>query len=239
MDNSHHKHPRLYIDMALSEGAKIDLTKDQAHYVITVMRRKAGDPLRLFNGRDGEWLGRIESAKKNSCTLSIGTLLRAQEQTSKKVHLYFPPLAKARMDIAIEKGVELGATDFHPILTQNTEIRKIKRERIESQIIEAAEQCECMSLPRLHPMEKLIPLLNDISDEPIYACLERYDAQPLQQALSASNDIRILIGPPGGFTQEERDSLIQNKAITAVSLGESVLRTETAILHALSIIRAM
>lgn len=136
------------------------------------------------------------------------------------------------MDWLIEKAVELGATDFHPVLTQNTETRKINEERMQKQIFEAAEQCERLEIPALHPLETLeLFLQNWPENVPVLACLERFDAPPLSNGMSKHTDICLLIGPEGGFTSEEKEK-ISEKAVP-VSLGETILRCETAAIKAL------
>jgi len=131
---------------------------------------------------------------------------------------------------------KLPRVDFHPILTQNTEVRKIKVERLESQIFEAAEQCERLSIPTLHTLKKLQPFLDEgLENVPILGCLERFDTTPLQDLnLDSAKDIAFLIGPEGGFTAEEKEFIGKNTK--AVGLGDTILRCETAVVKALSLL---
>lgn len=238
MTDDSYKLPRLYTNQRLLNGYNVALADAQAHYLHTVMRRKDGDEIRLFNGQDGEWLAGLKDLKKKSGTAELVRQLKPQPAQTPRIHLYFAPITKNRMDWMVEKAVELGVTDMHPVLTQNTEVRKIKEDRLNAQMMEAAEQSERLTLPALHP---LLPLEAAIEgwgkDKPFLACLERYDAQPVAK-IESNQDIAVLIGPVGGFTQEEKAYLASIANVTAVSLGENVLRCETAALYALSVLQS-
>src|SRR5690606_14868363 len=134
----------------------------------------------------------------------------------------------------VEKAVELGATDIHPVLTQNTDNRKVNEERITAQIIEAAEQCERLDIPDLHATQDLFKAVAGWNTNiPVQAALERYDAQPLSSALP-EGDLAFLIGPSGGFTEEEKNKLAALSFVRPITLGERILRSETAVAAALS-----
>lgn len=233
MQNSITKSPRLYTELDLMQGGVIELPKDQAHYLKNVLRKSEGDPVRLFNGRDGEWVYCLQSLGKKSAKARAQEQIRPQTAQSRKIHAYFPPIKKNRMDFMIEKTVELGATDLHPILTQNTETRKINEDRLKAQIIEAAEQCERLDLPVLHPLSDVFTALRPC-DAPIYAAIERIEASGSIE--NKSTDIAILIGPEGGFTAEEIDRLTDLPNLKPLSLGENILRAETALLKLLCVI---
>lgn len=234
MMNETFKLPRLFTAEPLNNKGVIALTESQAHYLFNVLRRKNGDMVRIFNGMEGEWLGELTDLSKKSANLILQKELIPQPKDQIKIHLIFAPIKKNRMDWLIEKAVELGATDFHPIVTQNTEVRVLKNERITQQIFEAAEQCERLEIPRLHELEKLdVFLKNWPKDIEIFSCLERMEAKPLSKA---HQDVAVLIGPEGGFTQEERD-ILSNKT-TPISLGTQILRSETAVVKALSVLTA-
>ena len=234
MNDNFFKSPRLYINQRLINKGVIALSSAQAHYLHNVLRRKGGDFIRLFNGIDGEWLGILQNLTKKNGEVLLDKQITPQPKTVKHVHLLFAPIKKNRMDWLIEKAVELGVTDLHPILTQNTEVRKIKEERINHQIIEAAEQCERLNIPTLHKVKKLEQILSQWSkDIELLACIERCDAKPIK---ASKRDIAILIGPEGGFTTEEKDKI--TKSATIVTLGKQILRSETAALKAISIINA-
>jgi 16S rRNA (uracil1498-N3)-methyltransferase len=237
--NDTFKLPRLYVEMSLQDKGVIELESSQVHYLHNVLRKKEGDFIRLFNGKDGEWLGALTGIEKKSASVTLIEQLLEQPQNTRRVHLIFTPIKKHRMDWLIEKAVELGATDFHPIITQNTQNRKIKQERLTAQIFEAAEQCERLEIPALHGLEKLDNALDQWpEDTPILACIERFDAKDIKEAARAhlQSDIAVLIGPEGGFTKEEKQRMDQKT--TPVSLGETILRCETAVAKALILLNA-
>ena len=220
------KYPRLYVESDLGSGLGVLLTPAQAHYLKNVLRKKEGDPARLFNARHGEWLGTLSAPSKKEARVMLQEQLRPQPEKQLKTALIFAPIKKNRFDWMIEKAVELGVTDFYPVLTQNTEVRKLNEERLQAQIFEAAEQCERLDIPALHSLRKLETLLGEWDKSlTIFACIERYDAVPLSRQES---DIGLLIGPEGGFTREEKESLAKQDFVKPVTLGETVLRCETA-----------
>src|SRR5688572_29291195 len=223
------KLPRIFTRSDLAKNAVAVLTEGQAHYFKNVLRKGVGDTIRLFNGREGEWRGHFETLDKKSGTVTLTQQIRQQPEHTRRLHLIFSPIKKDAMDWMVEKAVELGATDFHPVLTQNTEVRKINDERMTQQIFEAAEQCERLEIPVLHPLKKLDILLTAWPPEvPVLACVERSDAPHPSRS---SGEAAVLIGPEGGFTKEER-TFISARCKT-VSLGEAVLRAETAALKAI------
>lgn len=229
------KLPRLFTSQNLSNKTLIPLEAGQAHYLHNVLRRKNGDIVRLFNGKHGEWLGKLEGLTKKGGDVAIEEQVAEQPVKARRIHLIFAPIKKNRMDWLIEKSVELGVTDFHPVLTQNTEVRKINAERIEAQIFEAAEQCERFEIPSLHPLKSLEKFIGtwDAATS-LLACLERYETKPIQDVVSLSDNLAFLIGPEGGFTREEKDFLA--KHAIPVGLGNTILRCETAVVKALSLI---
>ncbi len=232
MSHTYHKLPRLFIPQPLLLNAHISLTAEQAHYLKNVLRLKTTDQLRIFNGTDGEWLAELTIIEKKSAEAIAIQQLKEQDSPKHKIHLYFSPIKKNRMDFLIEKAVELGVTDLHPIITERTEVRKLNTERIEAQIIEAAEQCERVDIPTLHPIIQLpLFLQNPSFDYTILAALERQEAPLLE---TQDVETGFLIGPEGGFSPEESKLLNDHTKIQAVSLGTRILRAETAALYMLS-----
>ncbi len=229
------KTSRIYTDQQLGEGHSILLEGDVHHYLRNVMRVAAGQAVRIFNGRDGEFVARLEKIDKRYIETTIENRVREQRNPSHKIHLLFAPIRKERMDWIIEKAVELGATDIHPVLTQNTDMRKINDERIEAQIIEAAEQCERMDIPTLHKIENLHEKLETWPENiPVLAAIERMGIEPVPRGIDY--DCGLLVGPSGGFTAEEKHDIVSHSFVKPVSLGKNILRTETAVAAALSII---
>lgn len=225
------KLPRLFVDAPLMDGGAVALGDEQAHYLKNVLRRNEGDRVRLFNGREGEWLGALAGLSKKGGAVNLSYQLRTQPVHARRVHLYFAPIKKTAMDWMIEKAVELGATDIHPVVTQNTEVRKMNAERLTKQVFEAAEQCERLEIPVLHEIAALERAFD--AKIPVLACIERQNARDIATATPKNGDIGILIGPEGGFTADEKTFLSQKAGITPVTLGDSVLRAETAACYAL------
>jgi len=232
------KWPRLFIPDDLAPGKIISLPGDQAHYITHVLRKKTGDPVRLFNGRGGEWKSTIDSVTKKSTGVRIDTLIRPYNPALRRIHFLFAPIKKQRQDWMIEKAVELGATDFHPVLTQNTEVRDINEDRLHTQICEAAEQNERLDIPALHPLKKLEPVLSGWNKTiPLLSCVERSYKTPALDAIKDKSDIAFLVGPEGGFTREEKEYLTAHT--TPVTLGDTVLRCETAAVMMLSLLKVL
>ncbi len=241
MTHIFHNLPRLYCPLALGKGATFALPEDQSHYLRNVLRKTIGDSVRLFNDKNGEWVAKISTESKKSITLTIEEQIRPPEISTSEIHLIFSPIKKDRNDMVIEKAVELGVTHIHPVLFARTIVRDIKVERVEAQIIEAAEQCERLSLPRLSPLKDLKKLLGEWDKNiPLFAGIERTDAMPLLEAAhgNTTNQSALLIGPEGGITAEEIEFLNSKPFIKAVSLGPRILRAETAVFYGLSILGA-
>jgi len=230
-----YKYPRLYLNAAFEKSAIISLSSEHAHYLRNVLRKKTGDYLRVFNGSDGEWLARIEEIGKKSCDIALDKCLREQGSKKPSLHLYFSPIKKQRMDFLIEKSVELGVTDLHPVLMERSVMRKINQERIEAQIIEAAEQCERLDIPKLHKLGNFHQLLSEYNfDIPLLACLERESGANSISSYAISSDIAFIIGPEGGFGDNEKESLMTNNNVMLIGLGKEILRAETAAIACLS-----
>ncbi len=232
--SQYHKYPRLFAPInsaVFKTGEKVFLPEAQAHYLFRVLRKSSGDVLCLFNGQNGEYLAEIIQIDKKRVRLILGEQIKAQPQELLSVHLLFAPIKKNRMDFLIEKAIELGVTDLHPVITQRTENRKLNKERLNAQIIEAAEQCERMNIPTLHNIEKLPGKLQNWrqKEEPLFVALERSDA-PSLFTLKPQSSWAFLIGPEGGFTLEEIEKLARCDFIQPISLGASILRAETAAL---------
>lgn len=230
------KSPRLYVTSDLKNaGETFSPGDDQHHYIHRVMRLSAGDSLRVFNGRHGEWQADIKEIGKKSVVLELVEQRREQSTAESGLHLFFSPLKKARMDMVIEKAVELGVEGLHPVMMRYTQSQDIKRERIEKQIREAAEQCERLSLPVLHdpvPFAAALQLMAEYEDA--VALVARREVPPLWERSARVQTLALLIGPEGGFASEELGMLEKHEQIAMASLGAGVLRAETACIAALS-----
>lgn len=225
------KLPRLYIDRPLAPGASLTLETAQSHYLKNVIRLKAGELIRLFNGRDGEWLASLTEHGKTQSTVLLKGKIREQSAKPSEMHLLFAPIKKDGMDFIIEKAVELGVTDLHPVLTARTQVRALNEDRMKAQIQEAAEQCERLDVPALHPLVELKTKLAGWKGAPILWCRERGESPHINTINEKS--WAFLIGPEGGFDDAEFAFLGGMINIKPVTLGETVLRAETAVVISL------
>ncbi len=237
-ENYDYRLPRLFVEGELSEGNTLPLDEDSAHYLKNVLRRPDGSPLRVFNGRQGEFMAVFQAQSRKNHVLNIGKPIRAQPEAKHEIHLVFALIKKDRLDFMIEKAVELGVTHFHPILTQQTVIRDLNEPRLRKQIAEAAEQCERLDCPQLLPLSKLENLLAIWpGDIPLFAGVERENI-PVYKGEALNRKSALLIGPEGGFSDAERELLLKNEKVKPVSFGETILRAETAALYGLSLIKS-
>lgn len=226
---------RLFVSAPLAAGVVIDATPGQAHYLATVMRRGPGDPVRLFNGADGEWAARIERLGRGSAVLRVGAQLRPQAPEP-DLWLVFALLKRDATDLLIRQGTELGVAAFRPVITARTNAARTNPERLAAIAAEAAEQSERLTLPTLHPPCPLAELLAGWpADRKLFAALERSSAAPPP---AAAGPAALLVGPEGGFTEAELDLLRARPFVTAAGLGPRILRAETAALAGLALLQA-
>jgi 16S rRNA (uracil1498-N3)-methyltransferase len=231
---------RLFIQAPLQAGAEIQAEPRQANYLLNVLRMRLGDPILLFNGRDGEWLARIADAGRRTCTLALEQQVRAQT-AAPDLHYLFAPLKHARLDYMVQKAVEMGAGRLRPTLTRHTQVSRVNIERMQANAIEAAEQCGILALPQIdspaalaevlagwHPERRLIFCDESAPDGSAPRILEMLPRGPAA----------VLIGPEGGFSPEERDDLLRRPYVVALSLGPRILRADTAGVAALALVQA-
>jgi 16S rRNA (uracil1498-N3)-methyltransferase len=234
--------PRLFMDAPMSAGAVIELNRDQAHYIGNVLRRAAGDAVLVFNGRDGEWQAAI-SGRKRPDQLTILARTRPQDHLP-DLHLVFAPLKHARLDYMVQKAVEMGASALRPVMTRFTQVSRVNLERMRANIIEAAEQCGILNLAVVHeplPLEQYLTQ-RDQSRRLLF-CDERAPVENPVAALTGvagapSSGIDLLIGPEGGFAEEERAALLRQSKISRLSLGPRILRADTAAVAAIAVAQA-
>jgi 16S rRNA (uracil1498-N3)-methyltransferase len=223
--------PRLFIEQPLAEGADVHVTGNPAHYLLGVMRLKEGAPVKLFDDISGEYLATVASAGKRDLVLKVEAKLRDREAVP-DVWLCQALIKKDRFDWIAEKACELGAARFTPVLTARCVVDKVKEDRLRAQMIEAAEQCERTALPEIAPLAKLDALLKNWPDgRTLYFCDERGG----EAFAPSSGPAAILVGPEGGFTDEENAMIRAHPAAVAVSLGPRILRADTAAVAALSV----
>ena len=200
----------------------------QAHYLLDVMRKKIGDQLRLFNGQDGEWQACISDTGRKRCQLQVDEQLRPQDEEPGPI-LLFAPIKKSRLDLLIEKATELGVGKLMPVKTRRTIVDKINVERLNAIAIEAAEQCERLTIPEICRLRTLEQVLEGWPDDcPLYVADESGGGQPLLQALQPKRTAAFLVGPEGGFDPAELERLGEHSAVVKVDLGPRILRAETA-----------
>lgn len=241
--------PRLFVHASLAPGADVTLTADQSHYVMHVMRLAPGDPVRIFNGVDGEFDARLQSAGKNLARLEVQHQTRPQAAGS-DVWLLFAPLKKTATDFLVEKAVELGVADLRPVLTERTISRDVRTDRLSRIAIEASEQTERLDVPAVREAEKLARALAGWdASRPLFYADESGDdggrpwggetgrAPPMSECVRAVGGSRgaVLVGPEGGFSPTERAWLRSLTYVHAVGLGPRILRAETAAIVALAL----
>lgn len=234
MPHSHAK-VRLHVDADLAAGATVGATPTQAHYLRSVLRLKAGAPVVLFNGRDGEWAGRVDGFGKGWASLAVAERLRPQADEPGP-WLLFAPIKRARLDFLVEKATELGASRIEPVITRHTVVERVNLDRLHANVVEAAEQCERLTVPEIASPARLYDRLAAWpGDRRLLVLRERDDARPMV-TVAARGDGRdaLLIGPEGGFARDELDYLAQLPFVSFVTLGPRILRAETAALAALA-----
>lgn len=245
--------PRLYLDHPLAKGAEVNLSKEDTHYLVTVMRRSPGDPVRLFNARDGEWLAQVTVASRKASVLTLGEKLRDARRVP-DLDLLFAPVKKARTDFIVEKATELGARRIRPVMTRFTQAERVRTDRFLALAKEAAEQTERFDLPEIGEAETLDRVLDGWdADRVLIYCDEAGDdpaapwggdtgrAGPALEVFQAHKQGKaaILIGPEGGFSPEERARLRGLPFVRAISLGPRILRADTAAVAALTLWQAV
>ncbi|MGD0103456.1 MAG: 16S rRNA (uracil(1498)-N(3))-methyltransferase [Rhodopila sp.] len=226
---------RLYVEAPLATGAAVDATEGQAHHLGGVMRRTVGDPVNLFNGRDGEWTCRIVSLSRGKATLVPENLLRPQSGDA-DLWLLFAVLKRDTTDLVVQKATELGVSMLLPVFTERTNAGRVNLDRLRSIAIEAAEQSERLTIPTVRPAAHLHDNLAAWpSDRALFVALERADAPPLKQFAGPAG---LLIGPEGGFGPRDREAIDRSRFVRPVSLGPRILRAETAAIVGLALLQA-
>jgi 16S rRNA (uracil1498-N3)-methyltransferase len=235
---------RLFVEGALSAGAGIVPSPEQARYLTAVMRLGPGDEILLFNGRDGEWRAALDAMSKRGCTLKVLAPTRPQ-QTPPDLELVVALVKRARLETIVEKAAELGARRVRLVTTRRTNADHIRVERLRTIAIEAAEQTGRLDVPDIVEPEKLDRLLDGWDPaRRLMFCDEAGDdgtgAKPALQALAAApqGPWAVLIGPEGGFDEGERERLRGLAFVTAVTLGPRILRADTAAISALTLWQA-
>jgi 16S rRNA (uracil1498-N3)-methyltransferase len=234
--------PRLFVDLPLAAGAAVPLAPPQTHYLKDVLRLKPGDPVLAFNGRDGEWQGRLDPAGKKGLALAIESQTRPQTG-GPDLHYLFAPLKRARLDYMVQKAVEMGVARLAPVMTRHTQAERVNVERMRANAIEAAEQCGVLRLPEIAAPIALADALAALAPERLLVfCDEDAPITDPVAALAAASGaaaLAVLVGPEGGFAQEEREMLLARPNIVRLPLGPRILRADTAAVAALALVQAV
>jgi len=244
MPRTHKTLPRLFVDDPLSTGNQVRLGPDQTNYVLNVMRMQAGEPLVLFNGRDGAWVARIVDPHRKGVVLEL-QVQSAHQTPPSDLWFGFAPLKTGRLDYLVQKATEMGAGVIQPVITRYTQVQRLKAEKLKANIIEAAEQCEVLTVPRLGDEVSLATLIANWQHEQglrrLVFCDEGAPAASPNGPLADIDGlpVGVLVGPEGGFSDEERALLLAQSFVIPVSLGPRILRADTAAVAALAVVQSI
>lgn len=227
---------RLFVDAPLLPGKSLVVSPQQAHYLGTVMRLGPSDNVSLFNGRDGEFSATIETIRRDRATLRLDQPIRPQAPEP-DLWLAFALLKRDATDLVVQKATELGAAALLPVITERSNTHRVNQARLAAIAIEAAEQCERLTIPCLASPRSLDAVLSDWpTDRRLLVAAERTDAP----RITPSNaKVALLVGPEGGFASAELDAMRVRPFVTQVSLGPRILRAETACIAGLALLQAM
>jgi len=247
------RQPRLYVESALKSGLEVPLDRDAANYLRNVLRLKAGDGVLAFNGRDGEWQATLAADGKR-LALSVMEQKRPQPAAA-DLHYFFAPIKHARLDYMVQKAVEMGASTLQPVITRHTQVARVNTGRMRANVIEAAQQCGILALPEISEPVAFEAMLDRLKSERVLVfCDEETEVKDPVAALGESREppsalvpvhsqraspLAVLIGPEGGFSEEERAALIGRPNTVRLSLGPRILRADTAAVAALALVQAV
>jgi 16S rRNA (uracil1498-N3)-methyltransferase len=236
---------RLFVAAPLAAGARIALDEAQTSYLVQVLRHRAGDQVLVFNGRDGEWGATLATETRKRAALEIGELSRTQP-TPGDLHYLFAPLKHARLDYMVQKAVEMGATRLQPVLTQHTQAERVNLKRMRANAIEAAEQCGILNVAEIGEPTSLSNAIAALEPSRLLVfCDEEAEVQDPIAALTAARPadrpvkVSVLIGPEGGFAEQERAALLKLPRVVRLALGPRILRADTAAVAALTLVGAV
>jgi len=233
--------PRLYLACDLREGATASLAREEANYLLNVLRLGPGARVLTFTGRDGEFAATIARDGRKSAALAIGERTRAQEHPP-DVDYLFAPLKHARLDYVAQKAVEMGVRRLLPVVTRRTQATRLNLERLRANAREAAEQCGVIWLPTVEVERRLDQVLADWPAERllVFCDEDAPQANPIEalRALAPDNGVGLLIGPEGGFEDAERQAIGRLPHVLRLSLGPRILRADTAAVAALALIQS-
>ncbi len=231
---------RVFVDAPLSAGVGIACSPEQVNYLVNVLRMSTGAALLVFNGRDGEWRAVLEPVSKKSVVLRVEAQTRAQSD-GPDVDYLFAPLKHARLDYMVQKATEMGVKRLRPVITRRTIAERVNLDRMRANVIEAAEQCGILRVPEVAEPQKLGAVLEgwDAARTLIF-CDEGADILNPVEGLRdvPPGPVGVLIGPEGGFAEEERKLIRGRPFVRTISLGPRILRADTAAVAALAVVNA-
>jgi 16S rRNA (uracil1498-N3)-methyltransferase len=231
---------RLFVEHALGKGAAAEANADQFNYLANVLRMAEGAEILIFNGRDGEWRASLSFPSRKRILITAVEQTRPQPGPS-DLHYLFAPLKMGRMDYLVQKAVEMGAGLLQPVMTQHVQGRITNIDKLRANVIEAAEQCGILGVPQVAEPARLFDLLDRWPQERrIIYCDEGDAGQNPLPLLSRIKERRLalLVGPEGGFSEEERARLRSLDFVTAIPLGPRILRADTAAVAAMAVVQA-
>ncbi|RWQ00871.1 16S rRNA (uracil(1498)-N(3))-methyltransferase [Mesorhizobium sp.] len=237
---ANYKMQRLFVPDDLGPDIEFEASPQQGHYLMHVLRLGESAEILLFNGRDGEWSASIAARSKKAVRLKVLALQRPQPPLPDLAYC-FAPLKQGRLDYLVQKAVEMGAGVLQPVITQHTQVAKPGIERLRANVVEAAEQCGILAVPEVRDAEKFERLLAGWDKERrLIFCDEDASTNNPLPALQAVREkkLGLLVGPEGGFSDEERRMLRALPFVTAIPLGPRILRADTAAVAALAVIQA-
>jgi 16S rRNA (uracil1498-N3)-methyltransferase len=233
--------PRLYVAVPLASGGEVALERSQAHYLTTVLRLQAGQGVLIFNGRDGEWRATLDGARR-AAQLRVAEQTRAQTAPA-DLHYLFAPLKSARLDYMVQKAVEMGVSRLQPVLTRHGQVARVNAERMRANAIEAAEQCGILCLPEIEALIALPRLIaeRDPARWLVFCDEDAETANPAAAlgALPPHAPLAVLVGPEGGFAEDERAALLKLPNVVRLALGPRILRADTAAVAVLALVQAV
>ena len=220
---------RIFLSERLEENNKIALGKDQSHYISNVMRLKSGDELLLFNGIDGEFLGKVAGSEKKQTIIQVHAKQRDQSKPS-NISLAFCPLKGQRLDFLIQKCTEVGLKSFIPVISDHTIVRNVNENRLKKIIIESSEQSDQLHIPRVLSALNLEEFLHSLKKEDVvlFGDISSKNNDLTQLIEDKSKNYILFVGPEGDFSPKEREIILKNDKFKSFSLGKNILRSETA-----------
>ena len=224
---------RLFFSDTLSVNMINKLNKDQSHYLSKVMRVKENEVFSLFN-KEGEWEAKILGISKNTVEFKIIKQLR-QKEITKELWLAFSPIKSNYQNFMLQKATELGVTKFLPIIFDRTVVRKINKDRIEKIVIEASEQSNRINVPTIEEAQDLNGFLKKNSMNLIFTDLNS-NIKKIDKSKFTDKPVCIIIGPEGDFSETEREKILSFKSVQPIKINENILRSETAVISAISIV---